>query len=131
MNGDHVQYIDREEANRRLRESVVQSYDTRKRTLDYTLTISWQRVAGYDYTGPGPQPGAFKLYWNAVHLLRLWHTLQMLRSGCPGLLLVFNKTLLGTWCARFVYFQNHYDDLAFARIGSSPGRAIFALPTSR
>jgi len=66
MNGDHVQYIDREEANRRLRESVVQSYDTRKRTLDYTLTISWQRVAGYDYTGP--QPGAFELCWNAVHL---------------------------------------------------------------
>jgi hypothetical protein len=27
--------------------------------------------------------------------LRLWHTLQMLRSVCPELLLVFNKTLLG------------------------------------
>ena len=59
MHGEHVQYIDREEANRRLREGVVQSYGTRKRVVGYKLTVSLQPVRATTIPGRSLVPSNF------------------------------------------------------------------------
>jgi hypothetical protein len=66
MHGEHVQYILIVKKRTGDCAKVWCRAMERARNDRLYTTISLQRVAGYDYTGP--QPDAFKLCWNAVHL---------------------------------------------------------------